>query len=212
MTVRITSSNPALLLVSRAATTVGTASVDIPVASGGSTDATYYIHGVEGARGTVTLTATATGFTQAQGSATVGEPALLLGGVPANTTTLSTSTAFYVYPGSFERLGPVRRLSAGARRGGERDDHREQQQCGGGAAGEDERGGPDPDGDVAAGDVDSPTTVAAGAWRSIPLAGGMTTVSTSATAGFGRRVPVDRNSQLTRHHPVVGAGTWWARG
>ncbi len=67
VTVRITSSNPALLLVSRNATTVGTASVDIPVANG-STDATYYIHGVEGARGTVTLTATATGFTQAQGS------------------------------------------------------------------------------------------------------------------------------------------------
>ena len=82
------------------ATTAGTASVDIPVANG-STDATYYIHGVEGARGTVTLTATATGFTQAQGSATVGEPALLLGGVPASTTTLSTSTAFYVYLGEF---------------------------------------------------------------------------------------------------------------
>ncbi len=68
-----------MLLVSRNATTVGTAFVDIPVANG-STDATYYIHGVEGARGTVTLTATATGFTQAQGSGTVGEPALQLRG------------------------------------------------------------------------------------------------------------------------------------
>ena len=49
-TVRITSSNPALLLVSPNATTGGTASVDIPVANG-STDATYYIHGVEGRAG-----------------------------------------------------------------------------------------------------------------------------------------------------------------
>ena len=79
----------------------GTASVAATLpAANGSTDATYYIHGVEGARGAVTLTATASGFTQAQGSATVGEPALLLGGVPATTTTLSTSTAFYVYLGS----------------------------------------------------------------------------------------------------------------
>ena len=72
VTVRITSSNPDVLLVSRNATTAGTAFVDIPVANG-STDASYYIHGVEGARGTVTLTATAPGFTQAQGTATVAE-------------------------------------------------------------------------------------------------------------------------------------------
>ena len=62
-----------LLLVSPDATTAGTTSVDIPVANG-TTDASYFIHGVEGAQGTVTLTATATRFTEAQGRATVGEP------------------------------------------------------------------------------------------------------------------------------------------
>ena len=67
----LTSSDPSVLLVSRNATTVGTAFVDIPVANG-NTDATYYIHGLEGARGTVTLTATATGLTQAQATATGG--------------------------------------------------------------------------------------------------------------------------------------------
>ena len=48
--------------------------------------------------------------------------------------------------GGPERRGPVRRLSAGARRGGERDDHGEQQHCGGGAAGDDRpaRGRPGP--------------------------------------------------------------------
>ena len=83
----------------------------------------------------MTLTATATGFTQAQGSATVGEPALLLGGVPATTTTLSTSTAFYVYlgvlnaSGQFADYQPVRAGAASVTITGE------QQQCGGGAAG-----------------------------------------------------------------------------
>ena len=124
VTVRITSSNPALLLVSRNATTVGTASVDIPVANG-STDASYYIHGVEGARGTVTLTATATGFTQAQGSGTVGEPALQLGGVPTTHDDVVDQHGTLRVCGGPERLRGYR-LSAGARRGGERDDDGEQ--------------------------------------------------------------------------------------
>ena len=61
VTVRITSSNPNVLLVSPNTTTAGTPFVDIPVANG-STDASFAIHGVEGAQGTVTLTATAPGF------------------------------------------------------------------------------------------------------------------------------------------------------
>ena len=61
VTVRITSSNPDVLLVSPNTTTAGTPFVDIPVANG-STDASFAIHGVEGAQGTVTLTATAPGF------------------------------------------------------------------------------------------------------------------------------------------------------
>ncbi len=64
VTVRVTSSDASVLLLSRNATSAGAAFVDVPVANG-NTDATYYIHGVEGARGTVTLTATAPGFTAA---------------------------------------------------------------------------------------------------------------------------------------------------
>ena len=79
MTVRITSSNPDVLLVSPNTTTAGTPFVDIPVANG-STDASFAIHGVEGAQGTVTLTATAPGFTQAQGTATVRDVGLQLHG------------------------------------------------------------------------------------------------------------------------------------
>ena len=106
---RITSSNPDVLLVSRNATTAGTAFVDIPVANG-STDASYYIHGVEGAQGTVTLTATAPGFTQAQGTATVGESALQLQSVPGSTTTLSPDTPFYGEHRRAERVGQIARF------------------------------------------------------------------------------------------------------
>ena len=91
VTVRITSSNPELLLVSRTPTTAAAAFVDVPVANG-STDASYWVHGVEEARGTVTLTATAPGFTQAQATTTVAETGLQLRSVPGTTTTLSPDT------------------------------------------------------------------------------------------------------------------------
>ena len=80
VTVRITSSNPAVLLVSATTATAGTPFVDIPVANG-NTGASFAIHGVEGAQGTVTLTATAPGFPDAQGTATVRGVGLQLQGV-----------------------------------------------------------------------------------------------------------------------------------
>ena len=88
VTVRITSSNPDVLLVSPNTTTAGTPFVDIPVANG-SIDASFVIQGVEGAQGTVTLTATAPGFTQAQGTATVRGVGLQLAGLSTAPTTLS---------------------------------------------------------------------------------------------------------------------------
>ncbi len=135
VTVRVTSSNPGVLLLSRNATSVGAAFVDVPVANG-NTDATYYIHGVEGARGTVTLTATAPGFTQAQATATVGDPALRLIGPPSTTTTLSPDSPFIVQLGVLNSTGvfaAVQALRAGAH-GGERDD--QPHESGGRAAGD----------------------------------------------------------------------------
>ena len=122
VTVRLTSSDPSVLLVSRDATTRAPPFVDIPVANG-NTDATYYIHGVEGARGTVTLTATATGFTAGQATATVGDPAAVERAA-GTTTTLSASAAFYVRLGVLNSIGLVRRRSRRCGPGAaERDDH-----------------------------------------------------------------------------------------
>ena len=67
VTMRIASSNPAVALVSPNATTPGTAFIDVPVADLNS-GANYYLQGVEGATGTVTITASAPGFTSGTGS------------------------------------------------------------------------------------------------------------------------------------------------
>ena len=116
VTIRITSSNPDVVVVSRNSTIAGTAFVDLPVVNG-QTDGTYYIHGVEGARGTVTLTATAPGFTQTQGTATVAEPGLQLGVVPGTTTTLTPDSPFYISLGVLNPAGNIaafQQLRAGA--------------------------------------------------------------------------------------------------
>ena len=111
VTVRITSSHPELLLVSRTPTSAAAAFVDVPVANG-STDASYWVHGVEEARGTVTLTATTDGFSQAQGTTTVAETGLQLRNVPGSTTTLSPDTAFSVSIGVLNASGAVAALQA----------------------------------------------------------------------------------------------------
>ena len=111
VTVRITSSNPELLLVSRTPTTAAGAFVDVPVANG-STDASYWVHGVEEARGTVTLTATAPGFTQTQATTTVAETGLQLQNVPGSTTTLSPDSAFSVNIGVLNASGAIAQFQA----------------------------------------------------------------------------------------------------
>ena len=110
VTVRITSSNPDVLLVSPNTTTAGTPFVDIPVANG-STDASFVIHGVEGAQGTVTLTATAPGFTQVQGTATVGDVGLQLSGLSTAPTTLSPNDEFSVNIGVLNASGGLSQVS-----------------------------------------------------------------------------------------------------
>jgi uncharacterized repeat protein (TIGR01451 family) len=119
VTVRITSSNPNVLRVSADASTAGSPFVDIPVANG-ATDAYYVVHGIEGARGAVVVTASAPGFTDAQGAVNVVQPGLQLAGVPASTTTLSANTPFYAYAGLPDATGqyltqvqPVRAGGAG---------------------------------------------------------------------------------------------------
>ena len=98
ITVRITSTNPSLLLVSPNATTVGAAFIDVPVANG-STDATYFVQGVADARGTATLTVTAPGFTSTQGNVNVVAPALQIESLASSISATAASDIFQVRVG-----------------------------------------------------------------------------------------------------------------
>jgi len=70
VTVRVTSSNPAVVLVAPNSSTAGTAFVDQFVPNG-TTSLNFAVQGVEGTTGTVALTITAPGFLDATGSLTV---------------------------------------------------------------------------------------------------------------------------------------------
>jgi hypothetical protein len=80
VTVTLTSSDPAVLLLSKDATTPGTGSIQLAVANG-STGFSFYVQGVEGASGTPSITAVAAGFIDATTSQTVGQAAVELAGV-----------------------------------------------------------------------------------------------------------------------------------
>jgi hypothetical protein len=99
VTVTLTSSNPAVLLLAPNASTAGTASIEVPV-NAGATSFSYWIQGVEGATAEgVTVTATAPGFNEGTTSMEVREPALDLISVPTSITTLSPQSAIYVRVG-----------------------------------------------------------------------------------------------------------------
>lgn len=83
----IRSSNPAVLRVAPNTTTPATDSIVITMAAG-QTSFTYYIVGVEGTTGTVTVTASADGFLDANVSRTVVQPAITL-----STNLAATGTA-----------------------------------------------------------------------------------------------------------------------
>ena len=95
VTVRIASGDATRVLLSTVATTVGTSEISEFVPDGQSI-VSFYIHAVEGTTGTATVTATAPGFSDASESATVVQAALIVTGVPANTTTLSADAPITV--------------------------------------------------------------------------------------------------------------------
>jgi hypothetical protein len=90
--VQITSANPSRVLVSPNATTAGTSSIILTVPQGSSTFS-YYVHGVEGAVGTGTVTATAALYSDGVATETVRGPALdiifLGSGYPASAANIT---------------------------------------------------------------------------------------------------------------------------
>jgi hypothetical protein len=95
LTIRITSSNPDVVLISPNATTPGTAFIDVTVNQGASFF-TYYVQGVEDTSGTVTVTAKAPGYTDGTETVTVRQPALDIIFLPSTTRVGAANILFEV--------------------------------------------------------------------------------------------------------------------
>ena len=110
VTVRLESSNPALMRLSLNAITAGTA-VDRHSARNGDVSFYYYIHGMEGVTGDATITASASGFTNRIGTVQVVPPALQLTSLPASMTSLDPTDTFTVQIGVPAGRPPTRSCS-----------------------------------------------------------------------------------------------------
>jgi hypothetical protein len=106
VTLRLRSSNAAVLRVAPDAATAGAEFIDVPLANG-TTSTTFYAQGLAGAPlpATATITATAAGFTENVSTVTIVQPGLMLSGVPATTTSLSTNSVFRVFVGIRNNTG-----------------------------------------------------------------------------------------------------------
>jgi hypothetical protein len=95
LTVHLVSSQPSVLLLAPDANTQGTATLDVlvPINQSGFS---YFVQGVEGASGTVTITASASGYTNGTVAVTVAQPGFDILGVPSTITTLAANDAFFV--------------------------------------------------------------------------------------------------------------------
>jgi hypothetical protein len=98
VTVTISSSDPTIVTLSKDAATAGTDSIQIFVPDQTS-GFNFFVQAMEGKTGTVSLTATASGFTNGTTTAQAVQPGIELGGVPTSITTLSPNTDFYAQIG-----------------------------------------------------------------------------------------------------------------
>jgi uncharacterized repeat protein (TIGR01451 family) len=99
VTVTIQSSDPARVLVSPDAATVGTTSFTRTLANG-QTTVSYYVHGRESVSGTATVTISAPGFTSDSNTVTVVPIGVEIANLNSTTTNLSNNdTSWYVQVG-----------------------------------------------------------------------------------------------------------------
>jgi hypothetical protein len=91
----IKSSNPSVALVSPDFSTPGMDSIIISLAEP-ATGFSYYVQGVPGATGTVSISARANGFTDGSATATVVQPALRIDGLTTTTDTSAIDDVFQV--------------------------------------------------------------------------------------------------------------------
>ena len=134
----------------------------------------------------MTLTATAPGFTQAQGTATVGESGLRLRVPDIDDDVVDGFGVLREHRGA-ERGGQFRCVAAAAGRGREHDGDGQSQNTAVASAGHDRRDWTVADGDDCRGAVELATCVATGGVAFDPLAAGATTVSATAPGFRPRR-------------------------
>jgi adhesin/invasin len=113
-TIVIRSSNPGVALVSPNATTAGSDSIVIAVTEP-TTSVGFYVQGLEGQTGTVTISARANGFTDGSATAAVVQPALDISGLVQTTTAGAADDIFTVRvgTGTSSALSVVQQTRAG---------------------------------------------------------------------------------------------------
>lgn len=180
VTMRISSSNPGVIKVSPNTATAGTDFFDQAVPDG-STTVSFVLHGMEGATGTVTITAHAPGFTDGTRTATAVRPVVDLWSLGATQNVFSPNDAFQLRVGigspNLTEEQSVRAGSAGftfSISNGDSSVGQLRTTAGNAQA---------VNITVAAGSARSPATVAAGGVEFDPLAAGSTTV-TAANPAF----------------------------
>ena len=203
LTLRIESSNPSKVLVSRTSADVGAASVELPITAGAITF-TYWVHAIGGQTGTATLTASATGYTDATETATIVQPQLHFVSLPSEASATGANVPFRV------------RVDAAAsatdqlvRRGG--GSYAVTVSSSSAATGKvltssDDEGSVTVQ--IAEGQNMSPETVAGGGVAFDPIAQGTTTVTAAATGAVSgtRQVVVTGGGALTVRDTTVGGG------
>ena len=96
--VTVFTSNPGVALVSPNSTTPGTDTIIVFVPNGQSSFG-YYVQGVEGQAGTVTITGQASGFTNGTTTAPIVQPGVEIHGLPASILAGAADVAFYAQVG-----------------------------------------------------------------------------------------------------------------
>jgi len=84
--------------VSPNATTAGAASIDLNIPNG-TGNYSFWVQGVEGTTGTVTVTATASGFLDGVASMTVVQPGVILASLPSSLASAAANAALSAYVG-----------------------------------------------------------------------------------------------------------------
>jgi hypothetical protein len=117
VTIRLTSSNPAVAQVSRDSATPGTDFIDIDVPNG-STTVQFVAQGRENATGAVAIIASAPGFTDGSGVITVVPPALQFSGLASSIDAEASSDQFQVVVGIPRTNSPFLDQTQSVRSGG----------------------------------------------------------------------------------------------